>query len=134
MGYGPALGSCPLLPLVNVLVYLLSPLLSRGRTKDSRSDLEPDDWCWFLGLLLLGDVLLLRVLLGGPLWLVEVALISSSKLGDVSFRVLPWEACTCLHPLPNGHGGGWRQNSRFLRLPIGGTLGISGALWLTSDG
>ena len=75
----PALGSCPLLPLVNVLVYLLSPLSSRYRSNASGSDLEPDDWCWFLGLLLLGDVHLLRVLLGGPLWLVEVALIRSSK-------------------------------------------------------
>ena len=80
----PALGGCPLLPLVNVLVYLLSPLSSRRRTNASESDFEPDDWRWFLGLLFLGDVLLLGV----PLWLVEVALMNSSKKSDVSLSVL----------------------------------------------
>ena len=63
------------------------PLSSRRRTNASGSDLEPDPWCWFLGLLLLGEVILLGVLLGGPLWLVEVALISSSKIGYVTFGV-----------------------------------------------
>ena len=55
--YVPVLGGCPHLSLVTGLIYLLSPLSSKTMTKASGSDLEPDPWCWFLGLLLLGKVL-----------------------------------------------------------------------------
>ena len=79
-----------------------SPLSSRRRTNARGSDLESDPWRWVLGLLLLGEVLLLGVLLGGPLWLVEVALISSSKIGYVSFGVFNKVlTLTCMHiPTP----------------------------------
>ena len=76
-----ALGGYPLFCLVTVLVYLLS---SRRRTRASGSVFEPEPWCCVLGLLLLGEVLLL----GRPFWLVEVALISSSVKSYVSFGVL----------------------------------------------
>ena len=45
-------------------------------------------WRCVLGFLLLGEVLLLGGLLGGPFWLVEVALMSSSVKSYVSFGVL----------------------------------------------
>ena len=70
------------LPLVAV------PSSPLSHSWSTSSDLKPDPWRCFLGLLLLGEVLLLGVLLGGPLWLVEVALISSSKEGYVSVGVL----------------------------------------------
>ena len=79
-----ALGGYLLFCLVPVLVYLLS---SRRRTRASWSVLEPEPWRVDLGLLLLGEVLLLGVLLGGPFWLVEVALMSSSVQSNVSFGV-----------------------------------------------
>ena len=71
------LGGPPLYCLVHVRVYLLS-LSSRWRTRASWSVFEPEPWCVDLGLLLLGEVLLLSVLLGRPFWLVDVALMSSS--------------------------------------------------------
>ena len=81
-----ALGGPPLYCLVPVLVYLLS-LYSRWRMRASWSILEPEPLRVDLGLLLIGEVLLLGILLCRPFWIVAVALMSSSVQNYVSFCI-----------------------------------------------